>query len=77
VNNEANPILSQDCYLGKEIEDWYEYLKEKEDEQIISNIRKHSIMGRPCGDDRFLKKLEKLFGRRLRALPWGRPRKTK
>ncbi|QII14308.1 hypothetical protein KsCSTR_49310 [Candidatus Kuenenia stuttgartiensis] len=21
VNNEANPILSQDCYLGKEIDD--------------------------------------------------------
>jgi len=63
--------------LEKETEDWYEYLKEKEDEQIIRNIRKCSIMGRSCGDDRFMKKLEKLFGRRIRALSWGRPRKTK
>jgi len=77
INKKRDPILSQGCYLEKEIEDWYEYLKEKEDEQIISNIRKRSIMGRPCGDDRFIKKLEKSFGRRLRALPWGRPRKTK
>jgi hypothetical protein len=53
-----------------------EYLKEKEDEQIIGDIRKCSMTGRPCGDDRFMKKLERLFGRRLRALPWGRPRKN-
>ena len=76
INKEQNPILSQDCYLEKEIEDWLEYLKEKDDEQIVENIRKCSMTGRPCGNDRFLKKLEKLFGRRLRALPWGRPRKS-
>jgi putative transposase len=63
------------AHLEKEIEDWLEYLREKEDEQIIRNIRKCSMTGRPCGDDRFMKKLERLFGRRLRALPWGRPRK--
>jgi len=62
--------------LEKEIEDWLEYLREKEDEQIIINIRKCSMTGRPCGDDRFMKKLEKLFGKRIRALPWGRPRRT-
>jgi putative transposase len=73
---EKNPVLSQGCYLEKEIEDWQEYLREKEDEQIIRDIRKCSMTGRPCGDDRFMKKLERLFGRRLRALPWGRPRKN-
>jgi hypothetical protein len=31
---------------------------------------------RPSGNDRFLKRLEKLFGRMLGALSWGRPRKT-
>ncbi len=44
-------------------------------EQIIRDIRKCSMTGRPC-DDRFMKKLERLFGRRLRALSWGRPRKN-
>jgi hypothetical protein len=33
------------------------------------------MTGRPCGNDKFLNKLEKLFGRRLRALPWERPSK--
>ena len=45
-------------------------------EQIIRDIRKCSMTERPCGDDRFMKKLERLFGRRLRTLPWGRPRKN-
>jgi putative transposase len=76
INKENNPVLSQDCYLEKEIEDWLEYLKEKEDGQIIRNIRSCSMTGRPCGDDKFMKKLERLFGRRLMALTWGRPRKN-
>ena len=76
VNNEANPILSQDCYLEKEIDDWSEYLKEKEEEQAIENIKRCSMTGRPCGNDSFMKIIETLFGRRLRDLPWGRPNKT-
>ena len=76
VIKKRDSILSQDCYLEKEIEDWLEYLREKEEEQIIRNIRKCLMTGRPCGDDRFIKKLERLFGRRLRALPWERPRKN-
>ena len=51
-------------------------IRENEDEESIRNLRKCSMTGRPCGNDRFIKKLEKLFGRRLRALPWGRPRKN-
>ena len=47
VNREKDSVLSQDCYLEKEIEDWLEYLREKEDEQIIRNIRKCSMTGRP------------------------------
>ncbi len=68
--------MSQDCYLANEIEDWSEYLEEKEEEQIIENIKRSSLTGRPCGHENFIKKLEKLFGRRLRALSWGRPRKA-
>ena len=62
--------------MEKEIENWLEYLKEKEDEETIRTIRKCSTTGRPCGGDSFMRKLETLFGRRLRVLPWGRPRKT-
>jgi putative transposase len=41
--------------------------REKEDEQIIMNIRKCSMVGRPCGNDKFVKEFERLFGRRIRA----------
>ena len=47
INREEDSVLSQGCYLEKEIEDWSEYLREKEDEQIIINIRKSSMTGRP------------------------------
>lgn len=47
---------------------------DEDDEEIIKNIRKCSTTGKPYGNDRFMKRLEKLFGRRLRALPWGKPR---
>jgi hypothetical protein len=30
-------------------------------EQIIRDIRKCSMTGRPCGDDRFLKKIRELI----------------
>jgi len=76
VDKKSGPVLSQNCYLENEIEDWSEYLREKEDEQIVMNIRKCSKTGRPCGNDKFVKKFERLFGRRLRALPCGRPRKN-
>jgi hypothetical protein len=35
------------------------------------------MTGRPLGSDGFVSKLERLLGRRLRALPEGRPRKKK
>jgi hypothetical protein len=48
---------------------------EKEDETMIKNIRTNTKTGRACGDEYFLKKIEGLLGRRLIALPKGRPRK--
>ena len=33
--------------------------------------------GRPCGGEAFIKKLEQKFSYRLKALPYGRPRKVK
>ena len=73
----AEPVLSQDCYLFKEVKDWSKYLREQEDSCLVAGIRQNTKTGRPCGDDGFILRLEKLFGRRLGALPWGRPRKPK
>jgi putative transposase len=45
------------------------------DEAEVSRIRLSTHTGRPLGTDSFLSKLEKMLGRRVRALPIGRPQK--
>ncbi len=70
-------VLTRDCFLEDEIQDWLAYLKENEDKEMVEGIRKNSMSGRPCGNDRFIKTIEKIVGRRLRAMPRGRPRKEK
>jgi putative transposase len=63
--------------MVERIKDWSAYLMEKEDTVLVEAIRQSTKTGRPCGDDRFVIKMEKLLGRKLTALPKGRPRKTK
>jgi putative transposase len=77
VNKDIDPVLSYDCYLINEINDWLSYLLEKEDEVFTANIRRCTKTGRPCGDDIFIETIEKFFDRKLRALPKGRPFKGK
>ena len=75
VRGEADAVLAEDCYLVKEIRDWSAYLSDKEDAVLVEDIRQSTRTGRPCGDDRFITGLESLLGRRLIALPRGRPRR--
>ncbi len=56
IHKRSDPVLSEDCYLTKRIEDWRGYLMEKEDARLVNDIRKNSLTGRPCGSDA-------LFGR--------------
>ena len=67
-----------------DVDQWYnmvsesecgETLVEAEDEDMLSTLRAKTHTGRPLGSDRFLIKLERALGRRLRPLPRGRPRK--
>ena len=73
----AGSVLSQDYYLFKETKDWSKYLREKENLSWVAEIRQNAKTGCPCGDDGFIRRLEKSLGRRLGALPWGRPAKMK
>jgi len=57
--------------------DWKAALTEPQDEAMVRSIRLALSRGRPLGSDSFVSKLEKLAGRRLRALPVGRPRKKR
>lgn len=55
---------------------WEQYIDSKEEEMSLEAIRRHTFTGRPIGTIDFVKKLEDKFGRRLLALPRGRPRET-
>jgi putative transposase len=55
--------------------DWKDLLKDMDDEAEVGLFRRSTQRGRPLGSDSFMSKVEKLLGRRVRALPVGRPRK--
>ena len=59
------------------LDGWREALCAPLDDRTLSRLRIWTHRGRPLGSDRFVAKLERLVGRRLRPLPVGRPRKTK
>jgi len=46
-----------------------------QDREQIKNLRHPTSRGRPLGSDHFVAKLEVALNTRLRAAPWGRPRK--
>lgn len=71
-----DPLLSRDCHLEGDIKDWQAYLKERDDNRLIDSIRKNSLTGRPCGEDAFIQKIEKILGRNLKAQKRGRPGKA-
>ena len=56
---------------------WREFIDSEDDPQTIEDVRKYTLSGRPLGTISFIEKLEKKFGRRLRALSRGRPKKKK
>lgn len=53
--------------------DWKGHISHSENKVEVDELRKHTLTGRPLGETEFIKKLEKLFDRRLIALPRGRP----
>ena len=57
--------------------DWRAELTQRDDVDAVSGLRRCTGRGRPLGSDSFVSKMEKLMGRRLRALPVGRPRKKR
>jgi putative transposase len=54
---------------------WRRMLERPDDDKLAASLQRATSRGRPLGSDKFIAKLETLLGRRLRALPPGRPRK--
>jgi putative transposase len=52
---------------------WSDWLKDPDGENVLINLRLCTRTGRPFGSDAFVAQLENRLGRKLRALPRGRP----
>ena len=76
VTGEPDRVLTDGCFLISEIYDWRAYLADRGEEVVVRRVRERLKTGRPAGDIDFVHKLEGIVGRRLEALPRGRPRKN-
>ncbi|MHC4916593.1 MAG: transposase [Planctomycetota bacterium] len=69
-----DPLVTDRTLLGL-VDDWAEFLARR-DEAARAALRRATRTGRPAGDRRFLVRMERLTGRRLRRMkPGPRPRK--
>jgi putative transposase len=75
VTGEPDPVLTDGPFLPRAT-DWAAYLSSGGDEAVLRRVRERLKTGRPAGDTNFVRGLEEKLGRRLEALPRGRPRKT-
>lgn len=75
ISGEPDPILTPCDFMASRTPAWRAYLAENGDETAIRRVRERIKTGRPAGDKEFVRKLEIILGRRLEALPRGRPRK--
>ena len=71
----ADDLLDRSAWL-KSFGDWRRYLSRTGRETDVELFRRHGRTGRPCGDDRFVRKLERQTGRRLAPGRPGRPAKS-
>ena len=76
VMGEAGPVIAN-CFLCGEIKDWRAYLTDGPNETVLSRTWQSLKTGRPSGNLDFVRQLETVLGRRLMAMPRGRPRKLK
>lgn len=75
MSGRPDPLLTDGRFLPYGIFDWGAYLARSGDELVIRRVRECLKTGRPAGDPSFVRELEGITGRRLGALPRGRPRK--
>ena len=60
-----------------DLRNWSEWLSEGDEDGELAELRRNIDKGLPCGNGRFITKLEKLANRVLRFRPQGRPRTKK
>jgi putative transposase len=76
VTGSPDPVLTDGHFHDSARTDWGAYLSSRGDEALHRRVLERLKTGRPVGDPEFLRTLEAIAGRRLEALPRGRPRRT-
>ena len=63
-NGISNPLLAVKPMLDR-VDNWAEYLGQKDNKSDIESIRKHTRTGRPVGSETFVESISKFTGRKL------------
>jgi len=72
----ATPLLSTGFPPAGVIENWSQWLADKENDEATTRVRRHTHTGRPCGSTTFVDRLEHLLSRSLRCQKRGpKPKK--
>ena len=75
VGGGADPLVRGQTPFKRSISDWNAYLGQAQPKGWQAALQSATLTGRPLGGRKFVKRLEESLGRRLQALPHGRPRK--
>lgn len=54
--------------------DWPGRLRDPDEQAVLAALRSSTMTGRPCGDKKFIEKLEQMLGVKLTSSPIGRPK---
>lgn len=71
-----DPLLATHKPLLELVHDWQGFLAMPLPRQVMDSITLHLQTGRPRGGNVFLDMIEEQLGRRVRAMPVGRPKKA-
>jgi putative transposase len=70
-----DPVLGEDLFPASQRRDYEAFLKASIPEEQMRDIRQNVRTGRPLGASDFVAIIERSLGKRLAALPVGRPKK--
>ncbi len=76
LRGREDSFISPDRPLLDRVPDWQSFLSMPLPRKVMDDIALHLQTGRPRGGAWFLDTIEEKLGRRVRALPVGRPRKA-
>lgn len=77
VKGDSDPVVSLKCPLTDALREWRAFLAGSPDEDLLEKVRERLRTGRPAGEADFVSNLEAVAGRRLMAMPRGRPKKIR